>query len=170
MSTPFFIGMLCFLIPAAVFDLYQRRIPNALTLPAMAAGIAYWSYLNGMDGFMHGAGGLLLGFSFFIFFYLAGMMGAGDVKLMGAVGSFLGPDGVFHAFLYIAIVGGFYAFLTLVRNGTLKQAVGRCWVMVKGYLVTGQMTYIQPEKGKLPPLCYGVAISFGTILFVLRQL
>ncbi len=98
-------------------------------------------------------------------------MGAGDVKLMGAVGSILGPQGVFTAFLYSAIVGGVYALFVLARSRALKQTAGRYGFMLRGYLVTGQLTYLSPAaEEKLPPLCYGVAISLGTILSVLRPL
>ena len=158
------------LLPASVFDLRQRRIPNALTFPAMAAGIIYWSYLNGLDGFMHGSGGMLLGIGTLILFYLMGMMGAGDVKLMGAVGSFLGPQGAFVAFLYSAIVGGLYALFVLARSKALKEAAGRYGMMIRGYVGTGQLIYIPPEEGKLPPLCYGLAISLGTILSIARPI
>jgi prepilin peptidase CpaA len=158
------------LILAAAFDLRQRRIPNVLTLPVMAGGIIYWSVFNGVDGFMHGTGGLLLGIGFLIIFYLMGMMGAGDVKLMGAVGSFLGPQGVFHAFLCSAIIGGLYSLFVLARSKAVKQTASRYWMILKGYLGTGQLIYIPPEEGELPRLCYGVAISLGTILPVLRPL
>ena len=156
---------------ATAFDLCQRRIPNALTLPAMACGLIYWSYLNGVDGFMHSTGGMFLGICFFILFYLMGMMGAGDVKLMGAVGSILGPQGVVIAFLYSAIVGGVYALFVLARSRALKQTAGRYGFMLRGYLVSGQLTYLSPAvEEKLPPLCYGLAISLGTVLSVLRPL
>ena len=113
------------LVLAAAFDLRQRRIPNVLTLPVMAGGIIYWSVFSGVDGFMHGTGGLLLGIGFLVIFYLMGIMGAGDVKLMGAVGSFLGPQGVFHAFLYSAIIGGLYALFVLARSKAVKQTASR---------------------------------------------
>lgn len=158
------------LLPASLFDLRQRRIPNALTFPAMAAGIIYWTCINGLDGFMHGSGGMLLGIGTLVLFYLMGMMGAGDVKLMGAVGSFLGPQGVFVAFLYSAIVGGLYALFVLARSKALKEAAGRYGMMIRGYVGTGQLIYIPPEEGKLPPLCYGLAISLGTILSIVRPI
>jgi prepilin peptidase CpaA len=159
------------LILATAFDLHKRRIPNALTLPVMVTGLIFWSNLNGLDGFMHSTGGLLLGGAFLLPVYLFGGMGAGDVKLMGAVGSILGPQGVFAAFLYSAIVGGVYALFVLARSRVLKQTAGRYGFMLRGYLVTGQLTYLSPAaEEKLPPLCYGLAISLGTILSVLRPL
>ncbi|OPY16452.1 MAG: Type IV leader peptidase family protein [Syntrophus sp. PtaB.Bin138] len=170
MSVALTVFLISLLLLASAFDLRQRRIPNALTFPAIAGGIIYWSYFNGLDGFMHGTGGLLMGIGFLIIFYLMGMMGAGDVKLMGAAGSILGPQGVFIAFLYSAIIGGLYALFVLARSKALKQTAGRYGLMARGYLGTGQSVHIPPKEGKLPPLCYGLAISIGTILSVLRPL
>jgi prepilin peptidase CpaA len=158
------------LLLATVFDLRQRRIPNALTLPVMAGGMILCTSLNGLDGFMLSAGGLLLGVAFLIPFYMMGGMGAGDVKLMGAVGSILGPQGVFTAFLFSAIAGGLYALFVLARSRALKQTASRYGFMLSGFLGTGQLTYIPPEEVRLPRLCYGVAISLGTILSVLRPI
>jgi prepilin peptidase CpaA len=159
------------LVLAAAWDIRERLIPNALTLPVMVAGIIYWSYLSGLDGFMHSTGGLLLGFAFLLPVYLLGGMGAGDVKLMGAVGSILGPQGIFIAYLYSAIAGGVYALFVLARGRVLKQTAGRYGFMLRGYLVTGQLTYLSPAaEEKLPPLCYAVAISLGTIFSILRPL
>jgi prepilin peptidase CpaA len=158
------------LVLATIFDLRQRRIPNALTMPVMASAMIYFVYLNGLNGFMHSAGGLFLGLALLLPFYFIGGMGAGDVKLMGAIGSILGLQGVFIAFLCSAVAGGAYALFILCRNSALSQTAGRYGMMLRGYLGTGHLTYIPPEPGKLPPLCYGLAISLGTILSVLRPL
>jgi len=158
------------LVLATVFDLRQRRIPNAVTMPVMASAMIYFIYLNGLTGFMHSAGGLFLGLALLMPFYVIGGMGAGDVKLMGAIGSILGLQGVFIAFLCSAVAGGAYALFILCRNSAISQTAGRYGMMLRGYLATGQLTYIPPEPGKLPPLCYGLAISLGTILSVLRPL
>jgi prepilin peptidase CpaA len=159
------------LVLATVSDLYHRRIPNTLTVPVMVMGLIYFICLNGLAGFMHSAGGLFIGLALLLPVYIIGGMGAGDVKLMGAVGSILGPQGVFTAFLYSAIAGGLYALFVLARGRVLKQTAGRYGFMLRGYLVTGQLTYLSPAaEEKLPPLCYGLAISLGTIFSVLRPL
>ena len=106
----------------------------------------YFIYLNGLDGFMHSAGGLFLGLALLLPIYIIGGMGAGDVKLMGAVGSILGPHGVFIAFLCSAMAGGVYALFILCRNRALSQTAGRFGMMLRGYLGTGHLTYIPPEK------------------------
>ena len=158
------------LVPSSVLDFRQHRIPNAITIPIMASAMVYSMYINGLTGFMNSAGGLLLGIAFLLPFYICGGMGAGDVKLMGAIGSILGPHGTFIAFLCSAVVGGLYALFVLCRSRTLSNIADRYGMMIRDYLMTGHLTYIPSEPGKLPPLSYGIAISLGTFLSVLRPL
>ena len=65
-----------------------------------------------------------------------GMMGAGDVKLMGAVGSILGPSGVFQAFLFTAIIGGVYAIIVMAAKGQLMHFLKRIVLSLKLSLLT----------------------------------
>jgi prepilin peptidase CpaA len=111
--------------------------------------------------------GLLLGLCIFMPFYLATGMGAGDVKLMGAVGVFLGPIGVFMAFLATAVVGGIYAIILIAMHGFLKETVKRYGAMLKTFFYTQSFIYIPPEKAEeMPVMAYGVAIAIGTSLSV----
>jgi prepilin peptidase CpaA len=108
--------------------------------------------------------GLFLGMAFLIVFYFMGMMGAGDVKLLGAVGSILGPAGVFKAFLFTAIVGGIYALIVLAYHGQLVGFMKRIALSLKLSLLTRGPTLL-PNEGKASPiLCYGIAIAIGTSL------
>jgi len=96
--------------------------------------------------------------------YILGGMGAGDIKLMGAVGGLLGPKGVFTAFLFTAIIGGIYALLILVLSRNLKNTVKRYGTMLKTFILTRNLIYIPPSPGeKSLRLCYGIAISLGTV-------
>src|SRR4030042_3319596 len=101
-SCPFFLCT-AVLIIAAVNDIRVQKIPNWLTSPAMAVGIIYHTGLKGLEGFIFSWGGIGVGIVVMIGFYLVGGTGAGDVKLMGAVGGFLGPKGGFLVFLLPAI-------------------------------------------------------------------
>jgi prepilin peptidase CpaA len=107
-----------------------------------------------------------------ILYYLLGMMGGGDVKLMGAVGALLGPADAFYAFVFSAIVGGIYAIYKLIVEalfGNIENTFFyRYGVMAKTFLYTRQFAYIRAaETEKKVRLCYGVAISLGTLSFVL---
>lgn len=149
---------------AAAMDILYRKIPNVLTLPAVIFGLVYHTYLAGFDGFLFSAGGTFLGLGILLIFYLPGMMGAGDVKLMAAVGSILGPAGVFQAFLFTAMAGGIYAIIALAVKGKLVQFLKRIFFSLKLSVLTRKLTLL-PEEGKsLPVLCYGLAIGAGTMV------
>ncbi len=98
---------------SVITDIKWKKIPNALTFPVMILGLIAHGFKSGYGGLIYSIEGLLLGIALLIVFYIMGMMGAGDVKLMGAVGSILGPAGVFKAFLFTAIAGGIYALILL---------------------------------------------------------
>jgi prepilin peptidase CpaA len=152
------------LIIASITDLRSHRISNRLTYSTMIFGIVYYTLTSGMAGFLQSLGGLFLGLAVLIVFYLLGVMGAGDVKLMAAVGSLLGPQGVFEAFLGTALAGGIYAFLVLAAKGYLRDTLKRFGLMIKTFFLTKKFIYIPPQQQENPPLlCYGVAISLGTM-------
>lgn len=158
------------LIIAAINDLRSRKIPNWLTFPAIGAGIGYHTYMKGYQGFFFSTKGVLLGIALLILFYIGGGTGAGDVKLLGAVGGFLGPLGVFKAFIFTALIGGVYSFIILAFHGGLellglKNKIKRYGTMLKTLIFTQRFIYIPPEnKGKKPVLCYGVVIALGTLV------
>src|SRR5690349_15418627 len=85
------------LLVAGVTDLRSSKIPNWLTLSTMVAGLLGHSLLNGLPGLLFSAKGLGLGLAMFLLLYIIGGMGAGDVKLLAAVGSFIGAEGVLSA-------------------------------------------------------------------------
>lgn len=155
---------------AVLFDLRFRRIPNWLTFPAMIAGLAFNTYIGGISGLLLSLGGLLVGFGVFIAFYMFGGMGAGDVKLMAAIGSLLGPKEVLYVALYTAIAGGIYAIVLMVSRKTNREALSRYGLMAKALISTGNCAYIpQGENEKTTPLCYGVAIAVGTFIVLVQK-
>jgi len=152
---------------ASVIDVRTRRIPNWLTYSAMLFGIGYHTLNNGVQGFLYGAEGLFLGLAVLIIIYLLGGTGAGDVKLMGAVGALLGPEGVITASVFTALIGGLYALALLLwrfhLNGTLKRL--RCMFssLLWGTGLSGLST---DRTNKMPVLNYGVAIALGVFVSI----
>lgn len=156
------------LIIAVITDIRFHKIPNWITFPAMMLGIAHYSYMNGSQGLIFSISGLFLGIAIFMPFYFLTGMGAGDVKLLGAVGCFLGAKGVLVAFLATALIGGVYAIILLAAHGYFKETARRYWTMLKVLIITMRISYIPPEnKEKLPVMAYGVAIASGTFISVL---
>jgi prepilin peptidase CpaA len=86
------IMLIAFLVAAVFTDFRDHRIPNVITLFAAAVGIVSHLYLTGLQGLGFALGGLAVGLACLLPFYLLGGMGAGDVKLMAAIGTFLGPQ------------------------------------------------------------------------------
>lgn len=157
------------LVCASVTDIRDHRIPNWLTLSGMVAGLTSYVLAGGFRGLLFSAEGLILGFALLVPFYVCGGMGAGDVKLLAAVGALLGPSGVMKAFLCTALVGGVYALIVLAvsqRRGdavSLFRARARALILRRGF--EGWTPADTPKKA--PVLCYGVAIAFGTFLSLL---
>lgn len=149
---------------SVITDIKWKKIPNALTFPVMIIGLTIHGFNSGVSGLIYSIEGLFLGMALLIVFYLLGMMGAGDVKLMGAVGSILGPEGVFKAFLFTAIAGGIYAVIMLAYHGQLTGFMKRFSLSAKLSLMNRVPALLPNENKDSPILCYGIAIAIGTSL------
>lgn len=155
---------------AAISDIKFQKIPNWLTFSTMIVGIISHTWTNGLEGLFFSAKGAGVGVVVLIIPYLLGGMGAGDAKLMGAVGSLLGPQKAFVAFLFTGIIGGIYALIILALYGNLRDTFKRYGTMLKTFVLTQTIIYIPPsQKETKPKLCYGVAIAVGTLLSVFAE-
>jgi len=90
-------------------DLKEQKISNRVVFPAAAAGMIFHAAQGGLSGLKFSATGLGLGLLLFFLPFALGGLGAGDVKLLGAVGALKGPLFVFHAALGTACAGGLIA-------------------------------------------------------------
>jgi prepilin peptidase CpaA len=158
--------LIVILATAAIIDARYHKIPNWLTYPTMVGAIVFYAGTKGFDGFLFSIEGIGVGLGLLIFPYLMGGMGAGDTKLMGAIGGLLGPRDVFSAFLFTALLGGVYAVVLLLSCGYLLRTVNRYGRMLKTFLLTQQFSYIPAPSGKTPRLYYGIAIASGTLLSI----
>jgi prepilin peptidase CpaA len=147
----------------AAIDLRSRRIPNLLTGSAAALGV-----LLALTGCVEQrpASALLgcaLGGALMLPGYLWGGTGGGDVKLLGAVGAFLGPGLVVKTFLYSAVAGGLLAVAVAWSRGRLGTTVaGAARVMAAP---AGSRARLEPDAARR--FAYGPAIAVGTALVAL---
>jgi prepilin peptidase CpaA len=156
----------------AVFtDLRSRRIPNALTFPVITLGLVYHLTMGGPTMLLKSAEGMMLGLGLFMIPYLMGGMGAGDAKLIGALGALVGPWAIFNICLFTAIAGGIYALGVIIMRGESRHFImgglTALWVLA----ATRNLSLISvPWKVAMPRLCYAVAIASGTVFYMVLVL
>jgi prepilin peptidase CpaA len=160
------------LIISAAYDIRSHRIPNYLTYSSMFIGILCNTLINGTVGLTFSLFGITSGIGLLIIFYLMGGMGAGDVKLVGAVGSFLGTKGVFISFLISAIVGGLYSlFLILFFRKKFAGVFSNLYYSGIHLIMTRKLLdFGTIHTDNRPRLCYGLAIGVGTGTYLLMKI
>ena len=148
---------------AAVIDFRTYRIPNWLTGPAILVGLSWHTVTSQLSGFVFSLEGAVLGLGLFAILYACGWMGAGDVKLFAAVGSFLGPVQTISAAMVVALVGGLLALLVLGFYQGWRKTGLWLWSYVQSVFLTRSAQVLTPVQGTAPKVPYAVAIGLGTI-------
>ncbi|MBA3415673.1 MAG: prepilin peptidase [Chloroflexia bacterium] len=104
------------LVAAVVFDMRARRIPHLLTFPAMAVGFLVNVAVDGGPGLAFSGAGMALGVALFVMPVALRILGAGDLKLMAAVGLIGGPALVLWSALFAVVAGGALALVVLAHK------------------------------------------------------
>jgi prepilin peptidase CpaA len=155
------IGLLLF---CSVTDLSMRRVPNAVLLPALMTALFLNSVVDGLGGLVDSIAGLAVGLLMLMPLHVLGRMGAGDIKLLGVVGSILGAWGAIVAGLATMMAGGILALVYMI------------WLVIKPAIVSQTSRVLHRISGKAaaPPegttwqtvrateIPYAVAIAVGT--------
>jgi len=144
-------------LSAAVTDLRWNKIYNFQTYPAMACGLILGVASCGMPGLAGRALGLVVGLSLLFLFYLAGGMGAGDVKLLGAIGALKGSSFVLWTMFYAGLAGGVMALGIIIWHGTVRKTLKNTLFFMRHPLRAVE-EHDEQEHHYLP---YGFAISLG---------
>ena len=148
-------------LAASVVDIRSRRIPNALT--ATMAGVGIGLAAAGVSGVSLGASlaGFALGLVLMLPGHAIGATGAGDVKLMAAIGAIVGPALVVSSFLFTAVAGGVLAIAVAIRRQRLGATLAGT-----GRLITAPSNAREAikESGRSNQFAYGPAIAVGSLL------
>jgi prepilin peptidase CpaA len=128
---------------AVATDLSQRRIPNPLILLGLFLGVALATAAAGLQGSLDSLAGAAAGLALLLPGFALRWLGAGDVKLMAVIGSFVGLPGVLWVALYTGIAGGALALAVRWSAGRIPMVDGTT---------------------RLP---YAVAIATGTAIWLL---
>jgi prepilin peptidase CpaA len=160
-----FLALSLGLATAVVTDVRTRRIPNWLTGAIAGAGFGL-AFGGGGVSPSEAALGLALGLALMLPGHMIGATGAGDVKLMAAIGVFLGPSLVFRAFLYSALAGGVFALAIAARRGLLADTLLGTTQLVTAP-AAGRDAIVEPTRRNR--FAYGPAIAAGTLITLLVQ-
>lgn len=161
-----------FTVYAGWIDWRVRRIPNWLTVPGVFLGIALHASIAGWRGALMSLEGLGLALAILLPLVLMRALGAGDWKLMGAVGAFLGPWMFLLVLLASVFVSGFMAMVMMIHNKRVKQTLRNIVVLLRGFFAFGLRAHpeISLDNPTLLKLPFGVATAIGTaIMFVVFQ-
>jgi prepilin peptidase CpaA len=156
---------------AVVCDVRTRRIPNVLTFGASAAALLYATVTGGVSGLAMASGGWVLGAALFFPIFALGGMGAGDLKLMAALGAWLGPADTIPLAIFASIAGGVLALVVSLATGYSRQAFTNLRLMLMHWRVTG----LQPVPGLMltdtrsPRLAYAIPITIGALCTLWRH-
>jgi len=164
-----FVAAAAMLAAAVWHDVRYRRVPNAVVLGGTLAGLALAGVPGGV-GVMNALGGMAAGFAVLLPLYLMRVTGAGDVKLMAAVGALAG---------WPAIVG--IALASFVAGGVLSLALALRLRVLPGVLrnlrTAAVVTVAELASGRLPDgagfpvtsarMPYAIAIAAGAAVYSL---
>ena len=158
---------------ATVTDLRSRRIPNWLTVSTLVLGFvlnALIAYPSPLEGVWLSAKGFALAFGLNLLMYMLHMTGAGDVKLLAAVGAMVGCSDFVGIFMLTALIGGVLAIMLMAVKGRVRQTLWNVGYMVgelmkwrAPHLTREQLDVGSPKALRLPG---AVRICLGVVAFL----
>jgi prepilin peptidase CpaA len=163
--------LIVLLMAAAVFDVLYRRIPNWLTVSGVLLGIALNAFIGPPEaGLVFSLAGLAVGFGIYAVLYALRAMGAGDVKLMAAVGALVGYQRWFGIFFITALIGGVMALILVVSRGRLKKTFFNM-SFILSEMKSGRPAYLANEEldvknKKSLGLPHGAVIAVSTVFYL----
>jgi prepilin peptidase CpaA len=147
-------------------DVRTRRIPNRLTFSAAALGLLAATVAHGVPGTVSSVAGLFVGMLLFFPFFMLRGLGAGDVKLMGALGAWVGTSVVLGVAFYTALAGGVLAVLLIVKHRYGRQAIRNLWLLLMHWRAFGirPLDTVTLETSAGPKLPYALPTAVGLAL------
>ena len=165
-------------IVAAIWDIRTRRIPNWLTLSGVVLALAINTFIYQFVGIWYGLilslKGLGLAFGVYFVLYLLRAMGAGDVKLMAAVGAAAGWENWLGILVLTSVAGAVFGLILVVFKRRLRKTLGNLGIIISSlgrgrapYKDTPELDVSSDQALRLP---HGALIAIGTLGFLAAAL
>ena len=151
-----------------ITDLRSRRIPNALTLGSALGALVFHGVTANLKGLAFASEGWLLPVAVFFLPFALGGLGAGDLKLLGALGAWLGPAHALWLVLYTGVAGGALALLVALARGYLPLAARNIWLLLTHWSAVGlrPLHEVSLEGSSGPRLAYAIPIFVGAVVTI----
>jgi prepilin peptidase CpaA len=150
---------------ACAMDLRSRRIPNILTFGAALCAVGFYLVTEGPRTAAFSAAGWLVGVLLFAPVFAVGGLGAGDLKLLGALGAWLGPGRALYLALFTAMAGGVMALVVMIARGYSRAAGRNLFLMATSWRMgIAAVPGLTLEDAAGPRLAYALPIAAGTVL------
>lgn len=165
------------LVPAGLvacwYDVRQHRVPNWLNLSLLIGALTCRTLWMGAAGLTEGLMGMGVGFGLLVLLWAMNGMGAGDVKLMAAIGAWLGPTMTFYAVVAGALVGGAMALAMILYRRNWHATAANIGILLSK---VGSPRRAFSEFGSAASLCrtsgvmpYAVPLTLGSLIVVISQ-
>ncbi|MFO0841664.1 MAG: A24 family peptidase [Gemmataceae bacterium] len=162
------------LVAAATTDVWEFTVPNRLTVPLLLGGLLFHAATSGLTGLAGSAWGVLVGLGVTVPFCALGGMGAGDVKLMAAVGAWLGSLLTICLFLVSCLVAAVYALVLVFVYGNAAETLRRCLSLpyrlvtrrrgAAGLVVVESEVAKPDRRQRVVPFAAAMALGFTMLL------
>jgi prepilin peptidase CpaA len=157
-----------FTLTAAIYDLRFRKIPNKLTAPMCVAGIVYQVTFFHMDGLWASLLGFAAGFGILFVLWMIATAGGGDVKLMAALGTWLGWLMTLKV-LFCSLIFVTTGTIGIVVAGMLSQGFRRTKDQYLGKNARGKVETSEQRK-KRRVMAFAVPVALATWCILALQL
>jgi prepilin peptidase CpaA len=145
-------------------DVRYRRIPNPYVLAVLIIGLGLNALFGGVAGALSSLAGVAMAFGLMFVLHIVGSMGAGDVKLFGAVGAVIGSHLVLPTFVVVVLTGGLLALIISLFSGTLRTTLWRVLNILVGLMPGAKIPRYEIPADRRLTIPYGVAITVGSLM------
>jgi len=152
----------------AIIDMRKGLLPNILTMPLFLSGLVWLTFQGGLSGLASSIGGSILLALPYIILFLAAGGGAGDAKMMGAIGAWVGFEQGIIVLVCVSIVSIFFGILTAFFKKRLKEVFVNIYTSVYTFFIvlfSGRGKVLLSKDSHPEKQQKGLTMPFGVSIF-----
>lgn len=156
-------------VGASITDLWKGKIYNWMTFPVMLAGLIIGFLQGGTNGLIFSALGLAAGLGLFILGFIWGGIGAGDIKMLMALGTLTGPIFLLYSLVYTIAAALIFSLILYAMTGRLKYLFKNVKLFFQRAYLTRGKDLDQVKMEKSIEIRFGIFIGAGFIFRLFEE-